>query len=215
MDTMLPAVRDQLLERFAVLRSAPDLVARLAKEGQLVTVPAGTVIYREGDNCPGLAFVLEGRVRVFGSGPAQREITLYEVLAGETCILNASCLMSGQPYPASATVLEPVTAVQIPASVFQQLVATSFELRGFLFGLFSQRLNEIMELVHEVTFGRLDQRLWDYLVEKSDNQVVHATHLQIANDLGTSREVISRLLKDFEMRGKVRLSRQAIELLGL
>ena len=87
------------------------------------------------------------------------------------------------------------------------------ELREFVFSLLSRRLSSVMELVEEVAFGRMDGRLMDYLVEKSENNRLETTHQKVANDLGTSREVVSRLLKDFERKGEVRLARNEITLL--
>jgi CRP/FNR family transcriptional regulator len=88
-------------------------------------------------------------------------------------------------------------------------------MRSFIFSLFSRRFTAIMELIEEVAFGKMDKRLKEYLVEKSENSVLNSTHQQIANDLGTSREVISRLLKDFEKRNKVVLARNKIHIKSL
>jgi CRP/FNR family transcriptional regulator len=102
----------------------------------------------------------------------------------------------------------------IPSIAFRRLVDEHEEMRDFVFTLLSRRLSGVMELVEEVAFGRLDERLMEYLVEKSENNVLESTHQKIANDLGTSREVVSRLLKDFERKGGVRLSRNSITLLA-
>ena len=100
----------------------------------------------------------------------------------------------------------------LPESVFQTLMANHQEMRTFIFSLFSRRYREIIELIEEVTFGKLGERLEDYLIEKAENDELRTTHQYIANDLGTSREVVSRLLKDFERQGKIILSRNHIQL---
>ncbi len=171
--------------------------------------------YSEGDRCPGIPFFLSGWVRVFKTGSSGREITLYEILPGETCILNAACILGSQQYPANAVALQDGSMLYLPEKVFHALIGEYPEMRSFIFSLFSRRFHEIIELIEEVTFGKLDVRLEDYLIEKAENDELETTHQVIANDLGTSREVVSRLLKDFERRGHIALSRNRIQLLNL
>ena len=206
--------KSDFLRSFTMFRNAPDgLVDGLISVSRQQTVPAGKQIYTEGDACTAIAFVLSGEIRVFKVGETGREITLYEIGQGETCILNASCILSGQAYPANAVAATEVEMLLIPSAAFRWLVDEHEEMRDFVFTLLSRRLSGVMELVEEVAFGRLDERLMDYLVEKSENNVLETTHQKIANDLGTSREVVSRLLKDFERKNEVRLSRNSITLL--
>jgi CRP/FNR family transcriptional regulator len=106
-----------------------------------------------------------------------------------------------------------VDVLLVPSAAFRRLVSGNETMREFVFRLLSQRLSLVMELVEEVAFGRLDQRLMDYLVEKSENHILETTHQKIANDLGTSREVVSRMLKDFERKQLVKVSRNSITLL--
>lgn len=176
-------------------------------------VPAGSRLYAEGDACAAIAFVLDGEIRVYKIGESGREITLYEIGQGETCILNASCILSGTSYPANAATLTPARILLIPSAVFRKLMGEHEALRSFVFFLLSERLSSVMELVEEVAFGRMDGRLMDYLSEKSENGHVETTHQKIANDLGSSREVVSRLLKDLERKGQVKLARNGITLL--
>jgi CRP/FNR family transcriptional regulator len=177
------------------------------------SVPAGSQIYHEGDACSGIAFVSAGTIRVYKIGQTGREITLYEIGPGETCILNASCILAGQTYPAHAAAVEDTELLLVPAAEFRRMVASHEMMREFVFSLLSRRLSGVMELVEEVAFGRMDERLGDYLIERSADGRLETTHQRIANDLGTSREVVSRLLKDLERAGKVRLSRNEIMVL--
>lgn len=198
---------------FPALKNGPEeMHEALVAAGRGQAIPAGTQVYREGDACGGIAFLLSGDIRVYKIGQTGREITLYEIGKGETCILNASCILSGKTYPAHAVALSDVAALIVPAEVFRRLVREHEVMRDFVFTLLSQRLSGVMELVEEIAFGRMDDRLRDYLVEKSDHDRLETTHQKIANDLGTSREVVSRLLKDLERRGAVRLSRNSITL---
>jgi CRP/FNR family transcriptional regulator, anaerobic regulatory protein len=206
--------KNEFLKTFSVFRNAPaGLVEDLLSVSMQQTVPAGKKIYAEGDSCSAIAFVLSGDIRVFKIGETGREITLYEIGPGETCILNASCILSCRTYPANAVAITDVDMLLIPSAAFRRLVDEQEAMRDFVFTLLSLRLSAVMELVEEVAFGRMDQRLMEYLVEKSENNVLGTTHQKIANDLGTSREVVSRLLKDFERKQEVRLSRNSITLL--
>jgi CRP/FNR family transcriptional regulator len=205
---------NDFLKTFPAFRGIPDRSLRdfLASAGRQ-TVPAGTQIYREGDTCSGIAFVLAGDIRVYKIGQTGREITLYEIGPGETCILNASCILSGKHYPAYALSMTDTDIMLVPADLFNRMIAESEQMRRFVFSIMNERFTTVMELVEEVAFGRMDQRLLDYLIEKSGNGHLDTTHQKIANDLGTSREVVSRLLKDFERKQQIKLSRNSITLL--
>jgi CRP/FNR family transcriptional regulator len=206
--------KDDFLKTFPHFRTGlktivPDLLA----ESNELSIPRDARIYHEGDACQAIAFVLSGEIRVYKVGETGREITLYEIGPGETCILNASCILAHTSYPANAVAASDASLLLVPAAVFRRLVVEQADMRDFVFSLMSRRLATVMELVEEVAFGRMDQRLMDYLVEKSENNMLETTHQKIANDLGTSREVVSRLLKDFERKQKVRLSRNSITIL--
>ena len=175
----------------------------------------GTQFYSQGDTCPGIAFLLAGEIRVFMLGESGREITLYYILPGETCVLNASCILAKCPYMANATATEEGAVLYLNSDIFLRLMGEYEQMRYFVFSFFSQRFAEIIELVEEVTFGKLDVRLADYLVERAEDNVLNTTHQLIANELGSSREVISRLLKDFERKGMVKLSRHCIRIEAL
>lgn len=207
--------KNEFIKTFPIFRnSADELLKELLVIARHQDVTAGKQIYSEGDSCPVIAFVILGEIRVYKTGQTGREITLYEIGPGETCILNASCILSGTSYPANAITLSDVTMLLIPSSDFRRLVDRHEEMRDFVFALLSRRLSGVMELVEEVAFGRMDERLLDYLIEKSENGKLETTHQKIANDLGTSREVVSRLLKDLERKQEVRLSRNSISLLN-
>lgn len=204
----------EFTKAFPVFRNgSQELLRDLISASRRQTVPAGTQIYHEGDACSAIAFVLSGDIRVYKIGQTGREITLYEIGPGETCILNASCILSRRTYPANAVTLSDTGLFMVPSAEFRRLIAEHEKVRDFIFTLLSHRLTGVMELVEEVAFGHMDERLLDYLVEKSADNRLETTHQKIANDLGTSREVVSRLLKDFERKGRVRLSRNAVTLL--
>lgn len=200
--------------RFPAIAGDMQLMQDLAASTLAVSLKRGQNICHEGDSCSQLALVTSGSARVFKLAESGREITLYRVEPGECCILTASCTLSQRFFPANATVETDLDAVLIPEARVLKWMTSSVSWRRFLWNLLAERLGDVISLVEEVAFRRMDERLGEYLanhgVEKGP--VLLATHSQIAADLGTSREVISRMLKDFELRGLLRLSRGRIEL---
>lgn len=203
---------NEFVEIFPVFRQSSGLTAELLSVAHRKTFPEEILIYSEGDSCSAIAFILSGEIRVYKAGRSGREITLYEIGRGETCILNASCILAGMSYPANAVTIQGGEMLLIPASDFRRFIGKYETMRDFVFTLLSHRLTSVMTLIEEVAFGKMDVRLLDYIKEKSDNGKLIATHQKIADDLGTSREVVSRLLKDFEREKKLILSRNLIQL---
>lgn len=178
-----------------------------------VTLPAGKFICMQGDLCGQVPLLLSGSARVYKTSESGREITLYRIEPGESCILTASCILSRAPFPAFAVSEEPVEAVVIPSATFAEWVNRYLPWREFVFDLLSRRFASVIEVVEEVAFRRMDSRVAEYLLERIDGEDgTKITHEKIAFDLGSSREVISRILKDFEREGLVRLSRGMIRI---
>ncbi len=204
----------EFIELFPALRHAPEgQIKDILSQATLSPFPAGMLVYSEGDACSAIALLISGEIRVYKVAEGGREITLYEIGRGETCILNASCILANTPYPANAFSLKEGAMLLISGDAFRGFMATSEEMRNFIFEIVNRRLATVMALVEEVAFGRMDVRLREYLSAKAEHGVLRTTHQNIAYDLGTSREVVSRLLKDLERKGIVALSRNEITLL--
>jgi CRP/FNR family transcriptional regulator len=174
------------------------------------------VLFSEGDGCQQVGFVGEGSIRVSKIGDTGREITLYHVNPGEGCVLNISCAFSDVGYPAMATIEIPTEMVVFSAALFSEWMGKT-EIRGFVFNLFSTRLGQVITLLEEIVFRKMDQRLAEFLVKKFDNhgkpkRILRMTQEQIAIEMGTAREVINRLLKEFERVGAIASSRGKIVL---
>ena len=180
--------------------------------GQYQAVPANTILQLEGRPCNNSEFQLSGVKRSYKVSESGREITLYEVGPGKICIVNVACSLSNSVCAANSVSLTDVTMLSIPAKDFRELVAKYEEMRTFIFTSINQKFVSIMELVKEIAFRKMNERLYDYIAEKSEHGKLSTTHQKIANDLGTAREVISRLLKEFEKKGMLRISRNLIEL---
>ena len=207
----------EIAQQFPFLHHAPPAAqAALRQHGRLLAFPAGQMICGQGDTCTHLALLLEGAVRVYKLGENGREITLYRIEAQESCIVTASCILSHEPFPAIAEVVQPARALLIPAGIVQEWVAHYEVWRNYLFRLLSHRLAAVMTVVEEVAFRRVDDRLADWLLaHPADQATIATTHQAIAFELGTAREVVSRILKEWEREEWVRLGRGTITLLNL
>jgi len=185
----------------------------LAKNSRIVEAPIGTVGYREGGPCGAYVMRLAGQSRVYKMSQSGREILLYRVGPGETCVITTTCLLGNSDYPASTIVEEPIRDVIIPAAAFNQLMVDSKVFRTFVMTNYGALISDLIVLLDEVAFHSLDARLAKTLLDAgSDN--VHRTHQQIADELGTAREVVSRQLKRFEQKGWVALGRGQVDLLN-
>jgi CRP/FNR family transcriptional regulator len=201
----------ELVALYPVLGKLPaGLLQRIVGALQTLTVPGATAVFDEHQPCRGFPFVLAGAIRVVKLSPSGRELPLYRVLAGESCIISSSCLLGQADYNARGVSEGPTTLALLPRPLFEEMLAEPV-FRNFVFALFSERMAELMQLVEEVAFRKLDQRLAALLLGKG--RVVHATHQQLADELGSVREMVSRLLKGFAEQGLVKLGREQIELL--
>ena len=208
------SVLTALKTHFPAIADDPSLARVITEHTNTVSLEKGKTICFEGDSCTHLALVTAGTARVYKLAESGREITLYRIEAGECCILTASCMLSGRVFPASATVEDELQAVLIPQTQVQAWVSEYETWRHFLWSLLAERLGDVISLIEEVAFRRMDERLADYLEDqvRDRSPLLQATHQQIAADLGTSREVVSRMLKDFQLRGILELSRGRIEI---
>jgi CRP/FNR family transcriptional regulator len=194
--------------------------AHLRREFQgvafLARIPKGRDVFVEGDRVEAIALLISGVVRVYKIGETGREITLYRFGLGESCILTANAILSQKTFPAIATVEQAAEAVMIPADAFRDWVRRYDVWREFVFDLLSQRLSSVMMIVEEIAFRRMDSRVTDLLLSRSRLQnPIRITHQEIASELGSSREVISRLLEDFVERGIIRTGRGEVEILDI
>ena len=174
--------------------------------------PAGTVMFDERNTCQAFPLLIEGTIRVSKVAPNGREMQLYRVVPGEACLLSSSCLLGNAPYSARGIAESDLTVVTLPQPLFTRLLAEHEPFRTYVFSLFSDRISELMQLVEAVAFQRLDQRLAALLLGKG--RVIRTTHQALAEELGSVREIVSRLLKNFSEQGLVGLERERIEVLN-
>jgi len=177
---------------------------------------SGTTILREGQVCSNVPFVLEGAIRVFKTAESGREITLYRIEAGQSCILSTGCGKALAFFPATVITEKATSAAFMPSDMVRRLFAEGPSFRDFILEQYSSRMAEVMELVEEVAFRRVDERLAQWIQEQcsaNPSGLVVATHQELADHVGTSREVVSRILKDWEQRKALEISRGSLKLL--
>ncbi len=184
----------------------------LLKYARIVEAPVGTVGYREGGSCGAYVMRLAGQSRVFKMSSSGREILLYRVHAGETCVITTTCLLGNSDYPASTIVEEAIRDVIVPSAAFNQLMIDSKVFRTFVMTNYGALISDLIVLLDEVAFHNLDARLAKLLLEAGSDSVKR-THQQIADELGTAREVVSRQVKRFEQKQWVALGRGQVEIL--
>ncbi|MDQ5914738.1 MAG: family transcriptional regulator, anaerobic regulatory protein, partial [Pseudomonadota bacterium] len=159
----------------------------------------------------GFPLLISGSIKVVKAAPSGREMLLYRVEPGGSCIITSSCLLGHTAYSARGEAETDLQMLALPPALFSRLVAEQAAFRDFVFHLFSDRIAELMQLVEEVAFHRLDQRLARLLLSRGDS--IQATHQALADELGSVREIVSRLLKGFASEGLVSLGRENITLL--
>lgn len=204
------------IDRFTGLARLPaDLRQELIAGSQVVRVPAGTQIFAPGQSADNLLLLLDGTVRVQQKSETGREVFLYRVHAGESCVLTTACMLAFEDYSADGIAETDVEAVAIPRATFDDLAARSDVFRQFIFKAYSRRITDLFTLIDDIVFQRMDVRLAARLLELADDtDTVNATHQVLGNELGTAREVISRTLSEFQRRGWVEQERGKVHLVG-
>ena len=202
-----------VLALYPALAGAPaGLLQQATQTTAVMHLPAGVQIFAEHQPCSGFPLLLSGSIKVIKSTANGRELLLYRVKPGGSCIVTSSCLLGHSDYNARGVAETPLVLVVLPVAVFARLITEHQPFRDFVFHLFADRIVELMQLVEEVAFARLDQRLAKLLLAKQGD-VLNVTHQQLAEELGSVREIVSRLLKGFAAQGLVSLGREQVGLL--
>jgi CRP/FNR family transcriptional regulator, anaerobic regulatory protein len=203
-----PAVLRNLFP--ALARATPASLARIVERGVQRKIPAGTILFDAHTPCGGFPLVLSGTIKVTQQYPNGRELPLYRVKPGESCLLSGSCLLGHTDYTATGVAETDVELLVVPPAEFQALIATDEAFRNHVFSMFGERLATLLTLVEAIAYQKLDQRLAALLLTKGDP--VQATHQALADELGSVREIVSRLLRMFEDKGWVDLGRERIRI---
>ena len=206
-------LKSRLVTAAPGLADADDAVlGKLLENSQVVKLDHDRFVFHAGDLCQAFLILLDGEVRVQLTSASGREVTLYRIGPGGSCILTTSCLLSNEHYPAEAIAESDVEALAIPVSSFQSALESSQWFRRFVFDGFSSRLTSVIQKIEQIAFTAIDVRLAAVLLDLDRKGVEKITHQDIAVELGTAREVVSRHLKRFESQGWVQLGRGQVSL---
>ncbi len=194
-------------------KSADEITCRLLDSSKIISLKRNSTVFHQGDACNNYLIILNGKVKVFTRAENGREILLYRLFQGDSCVITTSCLFGHKNYPAEGKTETEVTALVIPVNQFNDVLKYSEIFREMVFSAFSSHLSELITLVEEVAFGKLDIRLAKHLLKQRDeNNILRSTHQNMATELGTAREVISRQLKDMESKGYIEINRGNIKI---
>ncbi|MBU5336408.1 Crp/Fnr family transcriptional regulator [Intestinibacter bartlettii] len=179
---------------------------------------SGELIYSKYQSCTGLVLVANGILRSFMSSLSGKEITLFKLFEKDLCVLSSSCFYQNLSYDINLQAVENSSLVIIDGKPFKELLDTNIDVQKFMFEVTQSKLSEIMGVLEQVVFFSLEHRLSEYLIEQyylKNSLKIDITHEAIANDLGSSREVISRMLKRFEKDNLVKLNRGCITIINI
>lgn len=206
-----------LVQYPALEKHADEACLMVLDEAQIVKIEAGTIMFHEESPCDKFMWLLEGSVRIFKISEEGREVTVFRISPGELCLLTLNSLLGGKSYPASAKSETYTKGLMITAQQFHHLMDNSQGFRKYVLQALVERLTDVITLISDITFRRLDLRLACLLgqqFERSAGMPLKVTHAELASELGTTREVISRILKEFERQQCISLNRGQIHLVS-
>lgn len=215
-DYEMDYMTENWIAQFQGLSSLDESVKNaMVQKSKIISYAKNSVIFGSGKASNHFLILLEGTVRVQQLSEAGREIVLYRVHAGQSCVLTTACLLAYEDYAAEGIAETQVKAAALPRSVFDELIAQSDEFRRFVFSAYSRRMTDLFTVIEDIAFQRMDIRLAQKLLELGGKEAqIKSTHQKMAAELGTAREVISRLLQEFQRREWIAQTRGTIKLLN-
>lgn len=202
------------LNEAALPEGMDEVTLRALSDLKPQVIPAGGVLFRPGDEARGFVIVLSGRISVYLTGASGREILLYDVIHGESCVQTTLGLLGGEAYTGEAIAEGDVRAVLVPRALFLDLMDRSQWFRHVVFKSFGERISDITKVLEQVAFVKVEQRLARQLLASATGSgVIDQTHQDLAVAIGSAREVVSRRLEVFSKRGLVALERGQIVIL--
>ncbi len=206
-------LRKELLTQFEIFQTLlPEDLDEAMRAAHVRRIAKGATPFSTSSPCMGFSMLLAGSIRVVKLGGNGREVELYRLQPGGSCLISSSCMLGKANYSATAIAQTDLLMLTIQPSTFKQLLARNEAFREFVFSQFSQRLADLMLLVDAIAFQKLDQRLASLLLEEAPE--LKTSHANLADRLGTVRDIVGRLLKNFEQRELVSLSRERIRVLN-
>ncbi len=210
-------IKETILSKFPILME-PALLDEMERYCTTKTLEAGNNFIEIGDDVVAMPLLIKGVIKVVREDNDGNELLLYYLNGGDTCASTLSCCMERAKSEVRATVIETVTAIMVPINCMEDWMKKYTGWRSFIMQSYRMRFEELLHTIDSIAFKKMDERLIEYLIQLSEERntlVLLGTHQEIADDLHTSREVISRLLKQLEKLGKISLSRNKIEIVDL
>ncbi len=209
---------EELIDIYPFLNNLDEEVKEIIKSSLIVRdLDMDYTLIHEGASCIGFSLIIKGFIRVYKISDKGREVTLYKLSSGDTCYLSMSCMLSDQSYPAFAEVVEPTTIAFIPSGIFNKYIYNTVEFQNYIFTNLYSKFNEVVNVLEEVAFASIDTRIAKYLLQTSQNlnntKFLYLTQEKIAQEVGTSREVVSRMLTDFKNKDIITSKRGKITIL--
>jgi len=203
-----------LKHAFPQFNDDETLLNLIQKHGQFVNIPENTIICHDGQIHADLPLLISGLIRVYKISESGKEITLYHIGEKESCVLSASTILSNKKFPAIAETISETQAIVLPEAFVKKWITKSTQWQQCIFGLVAQRLSDVITVVEEVAFQRMDRRIAKFLINqyKKNGVSINITHQDIADEVGTAREVVTRILRDLELRTILKLSRGNIKI---
>lgn len=192
-------------------RAPLDFLRARKDDLRQITLEKGSIACEIGNACEALPIVLEGCIRIYRPARDGRMVTLYRVMAGESCVLTAACILNQTPFPGIAEIEEPLSAYLVPSKKVLEWLDRP-EWQAFMFNQLSVRMVDLIELADDLAFHKIDGRIARILVKRQRQGVIHTTHQQLGDEIGTSREVVSRALKNLEACGCIKLGRNTVQI---
>lgn len=202
------------MKSFSFLKGLSSLeLKQLENQSKYIEIKKDTILFYQDDICKDVLFLKQGEIRLYLSSSLNEEIPLYKLKKDQQCIINTSSVLSNTKAIASAVTLCDIKGFLVPKKNIQELIQNNIEYQKFIFSLFALKFSSLSTLVEDIKFKRLDSRVLEYL-NKTNKNIISITHESLAEELGTSRVVISRVLKDLENKNMIKLYRGEIELLS-
>lgn len=188
---------------------------RVLQDSRCVSYPAGSLIYSPARECLGTIFILKGTIRAYLLSDEGKEVTIYRIRKGDTCVLTASCALSAITFDVEIEAETDCEVLLIPATVFSVLSADNIYVENFAYKIATERFSSVVEALQQIMFMSLRQRIAAFLIDESAqgrDDCIHMTHEEIAKAIGSAREAVSRTLKQMSEKGDVVLFRGGIKI---
>lgn len=202
--------KELIIKEFAPFELSDTDMQNAINQAKILTFNKGEILYKDKSACYGFLLVLSGVLRAFVLFANNKEITIFELEKGDECVLCAKCIAQNDELEINLEAMDEVKILVVAPEFFMSLRLKYPKLANFVLDLLAKRFNKSIQIMSQALFSTLNERIKSYLLSKANNNIVEKTHEQIANEIGSAREAVSRILKELESSGLLRLGRGKI-----